>query len=168
MSEQHPTLVTRAMTRRRMLQGTALAGVAAFLAACGTAAQSATPSAAPSEAASTAPSEAPSPSPAASATAKPSPAAELNFANWPLYIDQDSSNPPKSPTLDGFTKKYGCTRLVWFESHATMEPAIRRERLLKHWLRDWKLALIEEVNPEWRDLSDGWFGEFQLQTPTPF
>ncbi len=131
MSEQHPTLVTRAMTRRRMLQGTALAGVAAFLAACGTAAQSATPSAAPSEAASTAPSEAPSPSPAASATAKPSPAAELNFANWPLYIDQDSSNPPKSPTLDGFTKKYG-TKVNYRESisanedfFGTIRPALQ-------------------------------------------
>jgi spermidine/putrescine transport system substrate-binding protein len=111
MSEQHPSLFDRALTRRRMLQGTALAGVAAFLAACGTAAQSVAPSVAPSEAPSGAPSsgpsEAPSPSPAASATPKPSPAAELNFANWPLYIDQDSSNPPKSPTLEGFTKKYG-------------------------------------------------------------
>jgi spermidine/putrescine transport system substrate-binding protein len=107
MSEQHPTLLSRAMTRRRMLQGTALAGVAAFLAACGTAAQSAAPSAAPSTAASSVPSEAPSASSAAAATPVPSPAAELNFANWPLYIDQDTSNPPKSPSLDAFTKKYG-------------------------------------------------------------
>jgi spermidine/putrescine transport system substrate-binding protein len=107
MSEQNPTLLSRAMTRRRMLQGTAFTGVAAFLAACGTTAQSAAPSVAPSAAASTAPSGAPSASPAPSPTAVPSPAAELNFANWPLYIDQDTSNPPKSPTLEGFTAKYG-------------------------------------------------------------
>ncbi len=135
MSEQHPSLLARAVTRRRMLQGTALAGVAAFLAACGTAAQSVAPSvapsAAPSEAASAAPSEAASPSPAASATPIPSPAAELNFANWPLYIDQDSSNPPKSPTLEGFTKKYG-TKVNYRESisdndifFGTIRPALQ-------------------------------------------
>ena len=60
MSEQHPSLFSRALTRRRLLQGTALAGVAAFLAACGTAAQSVAPSVTPSEAPSSAPSEAPS------------------------------------------------------------------------------------------------------------
>ena len=56
--------------------------------------------------------------------------------------------------LPGFTKKYGVHRLVWFEEHATAENAIRREKRLKHWLRAWKLALIEKENPDWDDL---WF-----------
>ncbi len=115
MSEPNPTLLGRAMTRRRMLQGSALAGVAAFLAACGTAARSAAPSAAPSAAASGTPSAAASASPVPSPTAVPSPAAVLNFANWPLYIDQDTSNPPKSPTLDSFSQKYG-TKVNYKES----------------------------------------------------
>jgi spermidine/putrescine transport system substrate-binding protein len=135
MSEQQPIPTNRALTRRQVLQGTALVGVAAFLAACGTAAQSAAqsaaPSAAPSSAPSSGPSEAPSASPAASATAAPSPAAELNFANWPLYIDQDEASPPKSPTLDGFTKKFG-TKVNYRESinanedfFGTIRPALQ-------------------------------------------
>ncbi|MBI1199052.1 MAG: GIY-YIG nuclease family protein [Phenylobacterium sp.] len=59
--------------------------------------------------------------------------------------------------FEGFSKTYGCKTLVWYESHATMPEAIRREKLIKRWRRAWKLALIEEINPEWRDLSDPWF-----------
>ena len=54
--------------------------------------------------------------------------------------------------LPGFTKRYGCRTLVWFEPHDLMTEAIRRERTLKHWLREWKVALIEQDNPTWRDL----------------
>jgi putative endonuclease len=57
-------------------------------------------------------------------------------------------------TLGGFTADYGCTRLVWFEMHGTMEQAIAREKQLKNWRREWKLALIEEGNPSWRDLAE--------------
>jgi len=57
-------------------------------------------------------------------------------------------------TLGGFTARYGCKRLVWFETHATMESAITRERQLKNWTRAWKIALIEEANPTWRDLAE--------------
>jgi putative endonuclease len=42
--------------------------------------------------------------------------------------------------------------LVWFEQHETMESAISREKMLKAWKRDWKLNLIESMNPDWRDL----------------
>ena len=63
----------------------------------------------------------------------------------------------KLGTFAGFSKHYGCKTLVWFESHTTMERAIRREKQIKRWRRDWKLALIEAENPDWRDLSDGWF-----------
>ena len=57
-------------------------------------------------------------------------------------------------TGDGFTKRYGCKLLVWFELHATMEYAIAREKELKGGSRKRKLALIEAENPRWRDLFD--------------
>src|SRR5690349_10172413 len=57
-------------------------------------------------------------------------------------------------TLRGFTAAYGCKRLVWFEMHGSMESAITREKQLKNWHRAWKLALIEEGNPTWRDLAE--------------
>ena len=54
----------------------------------------------------------------------------------------------------GFTRQYGVKLLVWFEQHATMESAITREKRIKKWNRAWKLQLIEEANPEWRDLAE--------------
>ncbi len=54
--------------------------------------------------------------------------------------------------VDGFTKRYGCKRLVWFEQHATMENAILREKQIKGGNRKAKLSLIETGNPMWRDL----------------
>ena len=53
---------------------------------------------------------------------------------------------------EGFTKKYRVKTLVWYEQHATMESAIAWEKALKKWNRAWKLKLIEETNPQWRDL----------------
>ena len=60
---------------------------------------------------------------------------------------------------DGFTKRYAIKRLVYFESHDTALAAIAREKTLKRWPRDWKIALIERGNPDWGDLYDriaGW------------
>ena len=54
--------------------------------------------------------------------------------------------------VDGFTKRYGCKMLVWFEIHETMESAIAREKQIKGGSRKAKLKLIEGMNPEWRDL----------------
>jgi putative endonuclease len=59
----------------------------------------------------------------------------------------------KNGTFDGFTKKYKVHMLVWYEQHATADTAIYREKQLKEWRRLWKLRIIEEMNPEWRDLS---------------
>ena len=56
--------------------------------------------------------------------------------------------------VDGFTKRYKVTSLVWYELHGTMESAIHREKQLKKWNREWKLRLVSEANPEWRDLWD--------------
>jgi len=52
----------------------------------------------------------------------------------------------------GFTKRYHVHNLVWFEAHERMESAILREKELKRWRRVAKLGLIEQANPEWRDL----------------
>jgi putative endonuclease len=54
--------------------------------------------------------------------------------------------------LPGFTKKYGLTILVHIEEFDDIGEAIHREKRLKHWKRAWKIALIEETNPEWDDL----------------
>jgi putative endonuclease len=53
-----------------------------------------------------------------------------------------------------FVTKYGVTRLVWFEQHETVTAAIQRETSMKRWKRDWKIDLINAVNPEWRDLAE--------------
>jgi putative endonuclease len=55
--------------------------------------------------------------------------------------------------LPGFTSKYNCTKLVWFEPHSTARAAISREKEIKRWNRSKKIALIEDINPAWRDLS---------------
>lgn len=52
----------------------------------------------------------------------------------------------------GFTRTYGCKMLVWYEAHDTMLLAIQREKTVKHYVRQWKLNLIEELNPNWDDL----------------
>ena len=54
--------------------------------------------------------------------------------------------------VDGFSKRYEVTRLVWYELAATMESAIQREKQIKKWNRAWKIRLIEEGNPAWKDL----------------
>jgi putative endonuclease len=58
----------------------------------------------------------------------------------------------KNKLADGFSKKYDVHRLVWYESHETVEEAIVREKQIKKWNRRWKLKLIERDNPEWNDL----------------
>ena len=55
---------------------------------------------------------------------------------------------------DGFTKRYGCKLLVWYQLAETMDAAITREKQIKGGSRPKKLALIEAMNPEWRDLFD--------------
>ena len=54
--------------------------------------------------------------------------------------------------IPGFSSKYNCTRLVWYEVHEDVRVAIQREKSLKRWYRDWKVSLIERDNPSWRDL----------------
>jgi putative endonuclease len=54
---------------------------------------------------------------------------------------------------EGFTKKYDVDNLVYFEKHTTLEDAMKREKQLKKWNRQWKKELIERSNPNWNDLS---------------
>lgn len=63
----------------------------------------------------------------------------------------------KQGTNDGFTKRYRINRLVWFESGGDVLGAIAREKQIKAWRREKKVALILERNPAWDDLSAGWF-----------
>jgi putative endonuclease len=59
---------------------------------------------------------------------------------------------------DGFTKRYGIKRLVYFEAYDDIARAIQREKTMKHWSRAWKLELIESRNPDWDDLYDAIVG----------
>jgi putative endonuclease len=63
----------------------------------------------------------------------------------------------KNRLIEGFTKKYNITNLVYYEVTDDVQTAIQREKEIKGWLRKKKTALIEAMNPEWRDLSDGWY-----------
>jgi putative endonuclease len=60
----------------------------------------------------------------------------------------------KQGLVAGFTKKYNVNMLVYFEQTDDISTAIEREKRLKKWKREWKIKLIEGVNPEWRDLYD--------------
>jgi putative endonuclease len=58
----------------------------------------------------------------------------------------------RTKAADGFTARYGISHLVYFESYDEVGLALQREKNLKHWIRAWKVALIEQGNPQWRDL----------------
>ena len=74
-----------------------------------------------------------------------------------LYVRVTSNLPRRAwehreGVIDGFTKQYGLKRLVHYEFYDDIQLALQREKNLKHWPRLWKLALIQETNPEWADL----------------
>ena len=58
----------------------------------------------------------------------------------------------KNKLVPGFTNRYGVDRLVWFEIHDERDEAIRREKQIKEWKRNWKIEMIERDNPHWLDL----------------
>ena len=59
-------------------------------------------------------------------------------------------------SINGFTADYKCTRLVWFERFKDVNSAIARERQIKRWRREKKIALIRQANPTWTDLYESW------------
>ena len=63
----------------------------------------------------------------------------------------------KNGLIEGFTKKYRCRRLVFYESSNDVMSVIKREKEIKDWNRKKKTDLIESANPNWDDLSEGWF-----------
>ncbi|MFT4279245.1 MAG: GIY-YIG nuclease family protein [Rhodopseudomonas sp.] len=79
--------------------------------------------------------------------------------NGTLYVGVTSDLPKRAyehreGLVDGFSKKYGCGLLVWYEPHETMLEAIAREKQIKAGSRAKKIALIENLNPGWLDLYD--------------
>jgi putative endonuclease len=58
----------------------------------------------------------------------------------------------KSRAIPGFATRHGVDRLVWYEEYGMALDAICREKALKKWRREWKIALIEDFNPDWKDL----------------
>ena len=82
-----------------------------------------------------------------------------NRANGTLYVGVTSDLvrrvwEHREGVAEGFTKRYGLKRLVYFEHHDDIQAAIQREKTVKHWSRAWKIGVIVAANPEWRDLFD--------------
>ena len=62
----------------------------------------------------------------------------------------------KNELIEGFTKKYDLKKLIYFETFQHVNDAIKREKNIKKWKREWKISLIEKDNPNWVDLSKDW------------
>ena len=87
-----------------------------------------------------------------------------NKKNGTLYIGMTNDlirrvYEHKNDLVEGFTKKYQVHRLVYFEETNDVRIALQREKQMKKWKRQWKIDLIEEMNPDWRDLYDEITGE---------
>ena len=77
--------------------------------------------------------------------------------NGTLYIGVTSDLPKRAwehrnGVVPGFTRKYGCKLLVWYQAYDGIQQARLRERQMKKWKRIWKLSEIEQTNPDWQDL----------------
>ncbi|HEY4114176.1 MAG TPA: GIY-YIG nuclease family protein, partial [Rhizomicrobium sp.] len=83
-----------------------------------------------------------------------------SFLPWRAYQHREGLVP-------GFTKKYNVHRLVWYEPHQTMMGAIKREKQLKKYRRDWKINLVERENPFWEDIYPALMSGKYSITPQP-
>lgn len=84
--------------------------------------------------------------------------------NGTLYVGVTSDligriSAHRTGSIPGFTAQYGVKTLVYYEMHTDIEAAIRREKAIKQWRREWKLNLIQQDNLAWRDLYTELFGE---------
>ena len=84
-----------------------------------------------------------------------------NWNNQVLYVGITNNLPRrlyehKHNLIKGFTEKYHVHKLVYFETTTDVKAAISREKQIKGWIRSKKNALVEQVNPHWRDLSEDW------------
>jgi putative endonuclease len=80
-----------------------------------------------------------------------------NMKYGTLYIGVTSNLPKRvwehrNHVVEGFTDRYNLDKLVYYEVHESAESAIKREKRLKFWLRQWKLEMIDKFNPDWNDL----------------
>ena len=80
-----------------------------------------------------------------------------SLRNGTIYLGVTSNLPARTyhhrnGLVPGFTKRYGCKLLVWYEAHDDLENARARELQLKKWNRQWKLTTIERMTPDWNDL----------------
>ncbi len=80
-----------------------------------------------------------------------------NRKDGPIYIGATSDlvkrvYQHRNRQIEGYTRKYWCTSLVWFETHDDIQDARKSERRMKKWERDWKIKRIEKDNPDWKDL----------------
>ena len=85
-----------------------------------------------------------------------------NWNNKVMYIGVTNNlerrvQEHKSKQIEGFTKKYNVTKLVYYDVTNDINEAITMEKKLKGWNRERKNTLVESLNPEWRDLSEDWF-----------
>jgi len=85
-----------------------------------------------------------------------------NYQNTTLYIGVTNNlirrvTEHRTGEKDGFSKKYNLNKLVYFDLCEDVQEAIRREKQLKNWRRQWKLELIEKLNPKYEDLYDSIF-----------
>jgi putative endonuclease len=81
-----------------------------------------------------------------------------NKRNGTLYVGMTNDlrrrcEEHRSGCVEGFTRRFSVHYLAWYEIHPTFESAVHREKRLKKWDRQWKLEMIEETNPNWRDLA---------------
>lgn len=89
----------------------------------------------------------------------------MGSASGTLYIGVTSDlfhrvHQHKTGTYEGFAKRYGCTRLLYVETHESINQSIARETQLKGWRREKKLALIRTQNPKFKDLAEQWGWKF--------
>jgi len=75
-----------------------------------------------------------------------------NGIEWRVYQH-------KNDLIDGFTKKYQCHKLVYFEEHQYVLNALDREKQIKKWRREKKENLIKSINPLWKDLAEDWYSD---------
>src|SRR5258707_1844349 len=69
----------------------------------------------------------------------------------------------KTKFYEGFTAKYNCDKLIYFQEFSDIEEAIHREKQVKRYKRAWKEDLINSMNPSWKDLSEGWFEKESIE-----
>ena len=82
--------------------------------------------------------------------------------NGTIYIGSTSNLVQRAwqhreAVADGFTRRYGCKMLVWYEAHDSIDGARLRELQMKKWKRPWKLSEVERINPDWADLYESLF-----------